>query len=232
LWGHGYGTGLLEFGPLIGYDLTEAPTDLTWAFPFGANLGTSLGTSSDPGTLAMSITKGPDGHPVSMLTGASSEHEGENPFDFQVDVEGGFHVQFDAYIGQPLLLGLGVNFVGTAWGQEGGSSNIDFDVHMDQPTFIFPGDVTLYPIRGGDFDGDGDVDHADLVHWKSDFGLNANSDADGDGDSDGTDFLDWQRQLGSSLSVASAVESVPEPGALALASLVGCGLAMLRQRHR
>ncbi len=56
-------------------------------------------------------------------------------------------------------------------------------------------------------------------------------DADGDLDVDGGDFLVWQRQLGSPL-VTSAAERVPEPGALTLVSLAGCGLALVRQRQR
>jgi hypothetical protein len=92
----------------------------------------------------------------------------------------------------------------------------------------------------GDFDGDHDVDAADLAQWEGDVGLNALSDADMDGDSDGADFLAWQRQNGN--GVASAVPAntpVPEPAAFLLAALAvtpalrrrphtaACGLASL-----
>jgi uncharacterized protein YodC (DUF2158 family) len=82
-----------------------------------------------------------------------------------------------------------------------------------------------------DFDHDGDVDGDDLAQWQGDFGVNDRSDVDDDGDSDGHDFLAWQRQLSSSLP-ASAASSVPEPDAMALISLPGCGLALVRRRRR
>lgn len=91
--------------------------------------------------------------------------------------------------------------------------------------------LRVAPAFTADFDGDGDVDSGDLSQWAGDFGVNALSDADDDGDSDGADFLAWQRQLGSP-SVTVAAKRVPEPGALALISLAGCGLALVRERHR
>ncbi len=92
--------------------------------------------------------------------------------------------------------------------------------------------VTASPPVAGDFDGNRVVDGADLAKWRSDFGLNPNSDADNDGDSDGNDFLIWQRQLGSGLPGVATVQSVPEPGTVDLISIVGCGLALVRRRHR
>lgn len=64
----------------------------------------------------------------------------------------------------------------------------------------------------GDFDGDRDVDGADLIRWRDGFGITDNAvpamgDADGDHDVDGADVLVWQRRLGTQPS--SIV--VPEP---------------------
>ncbi|MBA3484781.1 MAG: autotransporter-associated beta strand repeat-containing protein [Pirellulales bacterium] len=84
----------------------------------------------------------------------------------------------------------------------------------------------------GDFNGDGLVDGDDLAQWQGDFGANADSDADNDGDSDGADFLSWQRQAGNGAPATAAADAIPEPGALALVSMVGCGLALVRRRHR
>ncbi len=69
------------------------------------------------------------------------------------------------------------------------------------------------PPIDGDFDGDGDVDAADLSQWEGDFGINGDSDADVDGDSDGTDFLVWQRNFGLGVPSAQNSLAVPEPTA-------------------
>ena len=83
------------------------------------------------------------------------------------------------------------------------------------------------PAIAGDFDGDGDVDNADLVQWEGDYGINGDSDADNDGDSDGFDFLVWQQNFGlSALAVSSAV---PEPTTWCLAIL---GLFVIPSRRR
>lgn len=63
------------------------------------------------------------------------------------------------------------------------------------------------PSADADFNDDGVIDAADLLVWKTSFGMDAGADADGDGDSDGADYLVWQRTLGT--SVGSIVESSP-----------------------
>jgi len=82
----------------------------------------------------------------------------------------------------------------------------------------------------GDFDTDGDVDGADLVLWKGDFGLNADSDADNDGDTDGADFLIWQQNWTGSLSTPSAA-AVPEPASVGMA-MAGTALLLAAVRRR
>ncbi len=73
----------------------------------------------------------------------------------------------------------------------------------------------------GDFDGDGDVDAADLDDWQSFYGVNTGADADRDGDTDGADFLTWQRNFtGPNMPL---IHAVPEP---ATASIAIC-LALL-----
>jgi hypothetical protein len=84
------------------------------------------------------------------------------------------------------------------------------------------------PSTPGDFDGDGDVDGADLTQWKGDFGLNNMSDGDGDGDSDGADFLIWQSNVGTGGTVGAAA-AVPEAATLALAALAAMGCVGLQR---
>ncbi len=83
-----------------------------------------------------------------------------------------------------------------------------------------------------DFNHDGIVNATDLAAWKGAFGPTAGADADGDGDSDGDDFLAWQRQLGSSVTLATAASvSVPEPDAMVVACLTAAiGVATSRRR--
>jgi len=75
---------------------------------------------------------------------------------------------------------------------------------------------TVAELSSADFDGDGDVDGADLAVWQSSFGIGAGADADGDGDSDGADFIVWQLHLGSGLPLTGQGQAVPEPAGLGL----------------
>ena len=101
----------------------------------------------------------------------------------------------------------------------------DEDVSVNQDYAVAWWALGSGPLIAGDFDGDGDVDGADLAQWESDYGVNGTSDADGDGDSDGADFLAWQRNFG--FGVLSASATVPEPTSLALILL---GLPWLSRR--
>lgn len=98
----------------------------------------------------------------------------------------------------------------------------------DPDTAILAGDVGSFV--PGDFDGDGDVDGADLTKWQGDYGVNAGSDADVDGDSDGRDYLIWQRGYTGPMLTASST-SVPEPTSLALLAAGGGALALKRRRR-
>lgn len=80
-----------------------------------------------------------------------------------------------------------------------------------------------------DFDGDGDVDGADLADWDSSYGIDSGADANGDNRSDGLDFMVWQRQAGSGVSLVPAIRAVPEPSS---AILLAAGLLGLTRRNR
>ncbi|TWU26075.1 lamin tail domain-containing protein [Bythopirellula polymerisocia] len=82
-------------------------------------------------------------------------------------------------------------------------------------------DISPIPIFTADFDGDGDVDAADLVKWQEAYGLTSLADADQDGDSDGADFLEWQRQFGSGTPGTESLRTVPEPNSILLIIIVG-----------
>lgn len=85
--------------------------------------------------------------------------------------------------------------------------------------------ITITEGLTADFDGDDDVDLADLAGWSahaetSSAATPGDGDADRDGDVDGDDFLTWQRQLGrsvdSGLSIAAVQVAVPEPASMLL----------------
>jgi hypothetical protein len=102
----------------------------------------------------------------------------------------------------------------------------DSDFYFAWVDFANP--LTLSPV--GDFDGDGEVDGADLDIWQGAFGLTAAADADGDGDSDGSDFLLWQQNVGAGAASAPAAGAVPEPGAAILMALSVAAVASRRKR--
>jgi hypothetical protein len=104
----------------------------------------------------------------------------------------------------------------------------DYEITVDGRVFDFSlmkgtEDYSVLVAVPGDFDGDFDVDGADLTVWQGAFGVNDIADADGDSDSDGEDFLVWQRHLGEDHSLA-AVRAAPEPAA-GLLLVVGLNLA-------
>jgi hypothetical protein len=74
----------------------------------------------------------------------------------------------------------------------------------------------------GDFNGDGQVDGADLTDpvlgWQVRYGT----------DLDGRDFLDWQRNFGTGVPQLGSVLAVPEPTAIVL--MIG-GILCFAQRH-
>ncbi len=84
------------------------------------------------------------------------------------------------------------------------------------------------PLIPGDFDGDGDVDSADLTLWQTSYGTGAGADADDDGDTDGNDFLIWQQNEGTGVG---PITSIPEPAACSMILLaVGASLTLFHRR--
>ena len=91
------------------------------------------------------------------------------------------------------------------------------------------------PAADGDFDGDDDVDGADLLRWQRGLGLtggaatNAAGNANGDSVIDGSDLTVWRFQFGSAVP---AVGAVPEPATTALVMLAGAGAGIAARQRR
>ena len=87
-----------------------------------------------------------------------------------------------------------------------------------------------------DFDGDGDVDLADLMIWQRGYSVGTTQpegDANSDGTVDATDLGIWQNQLGTAqAAVDGAVMGVPEPGAIMLATLGLLAVTAARRRRQ
>ncbi|MEM8944004.1 MAG: PEP-CTERM sorting domain-containing protein [Planctomycetota bacterium] len=86
---------------------------------------------------------------------------------------------------------------------------------------ITVGDTGLPPVLG-DFDGDVDVDGADLLEWQQNFGNPFNA----------IDLADWRTNYGTPApALAAGTAIVPEPGTLGLLAAGACGVSAMRRRR-
>ena len=96
-----------------------------------------------------------------------------------------------------------------------------------------------------DFTRDDYIDRRDLIAWIRSFGRDGHGDSDNDLDSDGGDFLNWQRGYGeempsmemfASLAAISAqqaaLSAVPEPGTVALLTVIAICSGGVRYRNK
>jgi gluconolactonase len=108
-------------------------------------------------------------------------------------------------------------------------TNLDFGGADGKTLFITAG-VSLYSVHlniatpaNGDYNGDGTVDAADYVVWRSTVGSTTNFAADGNGDHviDQADFDFWQSKFSATSGSAAATTggSIPEPSTVTLAAL-------------
>ncbi|MEM9351709.1 MAG: PEP-CTERM sorting domain-containing protein [Planctomycetota bacterium] len=110
--------------------------------------------------------------------------------------------------------------------------NVVSTASSDENVFIF--DASLTELSGvpedADFDGDGDVDLADLVTLQRGFGVGttlAEGDANGSGSVNGVDLAVWESQFTG--APVAAIAAVPEPTSAALLGVAAIGL--LRRRR-
>jgi T5SS/PEP-CTERM-associated repeat protein len=108
-------------------------------------------------------------------------------------------------------------------------------------SFLDPSSVGPIGATGADFDGDGDVDQADLAIWKANKGIVSGAsvlqgDANGDGAVDGEDYLIWLEKFTSGgvpggSPFVGPTGTVPEPTGFVLLSLAGMLALTFRTRR-
>ena len=82
-----------------------------------------------------------------------------------------------------------------------------------------------------DFNGDGDVDMADLMIWQRGYGngtTHSQGDANGDGTVDGADLALWKLQFGTG-GALTGILGVPEPSSVVLLLMAGLGFGIRRR---
>ena len=142
---------------------------------------------------------------------------------------GGLNVSLlDGYVPVP-----GTTFDILKWGSRTGTFDavnlppLPSPLAWNQSQLYVNGKISVTsPYLAADFDENFAVNGADLTKWRT--GVVAagtthlQGNADFDQDVDGADFLIWQRQLGG-VPIVAATAAVPEPGAVALISIVAAG---------
>jgi len=90
------------------------------------------------------------------------------------------------------------------------------------------------PPENADFDNDGDIDGKDFLIWQTGFGgagvARSDGNANGDLAIDGLDLAVWKSQFGGVAPLSAALNTVPEPGGLALALLLTLSAAFATRR--
>jgi hypothetical protein len=81
--------------------------------------------------------------------------------------------------------------------------------------------INTTELIAGDYDGDGDVDGADYVVWKDDYGSEGDrADGNDDGAVNAADYTVWRNNHGKTSQMmggsGAGNESVPEPASVAL----------------
>jgi len=97
--------------------------------------------------------------------------------------------------------------------------------------YVVAQDTPFVDEAPGDYDGDSDVDGADLLIWQRDLGSMTNLAADGNGNGvvDAPDLDLWKMNFGASAGAASTA-AVPEPAGLG--AMLVAALAVSRARRR
>ena len=170
---------------------------------------------------------------------------------FTQGTEGGVQSTFDANARNDLTLSIyaanGTTLLGTANNTAAGLAESLADVSLPAAGQYYvrvsgsTANVQLYQLQlsvasavvtqPGDFDGDGDVDGADLLVWQRTLGSSGASlaaDGNSDGVVNGLDLDIWKTWFGS--EAANPIQAVPEPAGLIMAAILLIPFERLRRR--
>jgi uncharacterized protein YjbI with pentapeptide repeats len=203
------------------YDGNSAATPPTGPLPIIVEQQLSMDATGD---LRLVFDADPWGSTISFAPG------------IPVALGGTLHLAFAPDVDLASQLGRTINLFDWTGVTPIGAFTVSSPYAWDLSELYTTGEVSLASLPGlggGDFNGDGRIDDADLTNWKTNFGATGSAshtqgDADGDHDVDGADFLTWQQQLGNAVTVDASSAAVPEPAALLL--LVSTAPAMLLRR--
>lgn len=88
----------------------------------------------------------------------------------------------------------------------------------------------------GDYDDNGEVDGADCLVWKQEFGSMVTpfdaSDGNGDGAVDAADYTVWRDNLGATASAIIGATAVPEPAGVTVLLVMGAAAGMMFARRQ
>jgi uncharacterized protein YjbI with pentapeptide repeats len=204
------------------YDGNTAAAPATGALPIVVEGNSAIDTT---GTLQLVFDADPWDSTISFAPGIAVTRGGTLELTFAPDVN------------LASQLGRTIDLFDWAGVNPTGMFNVSSPYTWNLSDLYTTGEVTLIAVMGmpGDFNNNGEVDAADYVVWRDNFGMQsgANStrgDGDNDGDVDGADYLVWQRNFGRTAdgrSVSNA--TVPEPATallLVLGAAIGCWRTM------
>ena len=107
-------------------------------------------------------------------------------------------------------------------------------LYWDTSRLLLSGELEVVAwVDNADFDGDGDVDAADLMTWQRGFGsgtVPAEGDANNDGVVDAADLAIWKSQFGADGEKSTPLVAVPEPAGFLLSIAATAVLLMLPGR--
>jgi hypothetical protein len=171
--------------------------------------------------------------------GAPHRTEGWHNLKVEMTTDDGLSTDFSFFVDNVLVekvsnFGTDAQFRSYDTIRMGSGNSSTQDAYYDN-MFVETFTVGQEPTDDADFDGDGDVDGADLLAVQRGLGITTGAlptdgDANGDGDVDADDFGAWKTQFGT-VGATGAGGAIPEPASFALVATALCAAGAARRRR-